>query len=101
MLMIHNQVSIPELHQLLRSIIDLRPNVGVRFRLMGELWQTNFVNVIRLEENAAVFYDEHNDRNVLISDFRVFMQFELDTHFQQYEPHFHYTIAPLSTSGGQ
>jgi hypothetical protein len=99
--MIHNQVSIPELHQLLRSIIDMRPNVCIRFRLIGELWQTNFLTIIRLEENAAVFYDPRNDRNVLISDLKLFIQFELDSHFQQYEPHFHYTIEALSTKGGQ
>ena len=100
MLMIQNQVSIPELHLLLRSIIDLRPNVLIRFRLIGELWQTNFLRVVRLEENSAVFYDERNDRNALISDIKSFMQFELDSHFQQYEPHFHYTIEnPNSIKG--
>jgi hypothetical protein len=100
MFMIQSQVSIPELHQLLRSIIDLRPNVGLRFRLLGELWQTGFVRVVHLEENAATFYDERSDRNLLVSDIKLFMQFELDSQFQQFEPHFHYSIEnPITAKG--
>jgi hypothetical protein len=92
MLTIQNQVTIPELHQLLQSIVAQRPNLCIRFRLIGELWRTNFLQVISFEDNTAIFYDEKQNRNLLISDLTRLIQFELDAPFQQYQPHFHYTI---------
>jgi hypothetical protein len=58
------------------------------------MWQTNYVRVANLAENEVTLYDERTNGSILIPDLTYVMQFELDSPFQQYQPHFHYTIDP-------
>jgi hypothetical protein len=92
MLLVQDQLSILELKRLLHAIKDLSPETGVRFRFMGEMWHPDFTRVASITEEGVTVYDERNNRYMLIQNFTYIMHFELDTPFQQYRPHFHYTI---------
>ena len=83
-----------ELRRLLFEIKDLRPDICVRFRFMGEMWQTHFHRVIKLTEKGVVLNDEKSNKLVFVQDLNQVMQFEMDQTFQKFQPHHHYTVDP-------
>jgi hypothetical protein len=90
----NNQVPVLELRRLLFELKDLRPDICVRFRLMGEMWQTSHMRVVGLTEKGASLNDESTNKLIFIQDLNNVMQFELDRSFQQYQAHCHYSIDP-------
>lgn len=91
----NNVVSVLQLRRLLHALIDSRPDICIRFRLIGEMWQTNHLRVIQMRENGVVLNDEGSTKMIFIQNLNNVMQFELDRAFQQYEPHFHYNVEPV------
>jgi len=89
-----DQIPVHELRRLLHELKDLRPDICVRFRLIDETWQTDYARVVKLTYKGVTLADEAN-KQVFINDLNKVMQFELDQAFQQYSPHFHYSIDPL------
>jgi hypothetical protein len=85
-------ISISELKRLLYDLRDKQPYTCIRFRLIGELWQQNFMQIFNLGEEEAIFFDEPVRRLIRISDLSTIMQFELDHNFQQYLALFHYDL---------
>jgi hypothetical protein len=84
-----------QLKQLLIDIAEHTSHVCVRFRLLGEMWQTHMVRVISVSESRALVNDEI--RNKLISiDLNFVMQFEIDNKFKGFQPYFHYEVVPDS-----
>ena len=90
-----NSITIPNLRSLLHEIKDLRPDICVRFRLIGQMWQTNFLRVVSLTEKGINLHDEYTGKFVFIHDLSDVMQFELDQAFRQYRPHFHYKLSTI------
>lgn len=88
------QIQVLELRRLLYELKDQRPDICVRFRLIGEMWQPNFGRVIKLTEQGAVLLNEHDNQAVSILDLREIVQFELDARYQNYHPHYHYRLKP-------
>jgi hypothetical protein len=85
--------SITHLKQVLVDIKEHGPNVCVRFRLLGELWQTGFVRIVNVIDNRVLINDDA--RNKLLSmDLSLVMQFEIDHRFKGIEPHNHYDVIP-------
>ena len=91
------QVQVLELRRLLYELKDQRPDICVRFRLIGELWQPSFLRVTKLTENGVELFNENSNRLVAIKDLREVVQFELDARYQNYHPHNHYQIEPTMT----
>lgn len=89
-----NEVPVLELKRLLHSLKDSRPDICVRFRLMGEMWQSNHMRIIDIDERGVALNDEAANKLVFIRDLSHVMQFELDRAFQQYQPHYHYSVSP-------
>lgn len=87
-----NQIPEIELRRLLYELRDRRPDICIRFRLLGEMWQSNHLRVIKLTDRGVVLFDEAEGKVYVINDLRNVMQFELDQIFQQYQPHFHYEV---------
>ena len=85
-------VSIPELKQLLHTITDYRLDVCFRYRLIGEMWQQNFMRILKVTENGLFLNDEISNRLIIIRDLSYLMQFELDSMLHSFQPHFHYSI---------
>lgn len=68
------------------------PEIKVRFRLMGALWQTHHCRIVLLTEKGVAIEDEQSQKLLIIEDLDKVMQFELDSTFQYYEPNYHYSI---------
>jgi hypothetical protein len=90
----NNQVPVLSLKRLLHELRDLRPDICVRFRLMGEMWQVHFHRIISLTENGVALNNEKDNKLIFIQDLTNVMQFEIDHAFREFEPHFHYSVSP-------
>lgn len=86
------EVSLLELKRLLHSLKDSRPDICIRFRMIGEMWQNHYCRIIDITEKGVTLNDEKFNKLIFIKDLKNVMQFDLDHAFQQYEPHFHYSI---------
>lgn len=72
----------------------MRPDIGIRVRLMGEMWQPIYHRVFQITDRGVALCEEVSRKLVMIPDLGHVMQFELDQVFKQFEPHFHYAIDP-------
>jgi hypothetical protein len=88
-------VSDAELKCLLTELHDKRPDICMRYRLIGEMWQPNFLRIMRVYEKGAALHDEISNRLTFIRDLASVMQFEIDARFQNFHPHFHYEVQPM------
>lgn len=82
-----------ELKQYLIDIKEHAPQVCVRFRLLGEMWQTYMLRVVAVTENRVLVNDEYKNKLISI-DLNTVMQFEIDNKFKFLQPHFHYEVFP-------
>ena len=79
-------------------MVDLkskRPDICIRFRLLGEMWEINAMRVIHVTEKGAILNDETRNKLISLSDLSAVMQFEIDAPFQGFQPHFHYNVRPM------
>src|SRR5690349_14020050 len=90
----HFEVQHLELRRLLYELKDQRSDICVRFRLIGEMWQSSFARVIKLTEHGVVLLNESNRQAVAVKDLREVTQFEIDAPYQNYQPQNHYSVEP-------
>lgn len=83
-----------ELKRLLIDIKDHEPNICVRFRLIGEMWQVYMTRIITITENRVLVHDETSNKLISI-DLNNVMQFEIDARFRDIEPYYHYEVKPV------
>ena len=90
-------VDLLELKQLLAGLAD-NPwmNVGFRYRLSGQRWCPHFTKVLSLTDTGATVVYPSTSEVTTIQDLLDIVQFEIDYRFQNYQPHFHYLVRPLS-----
>lgn len=86
-------ISAIELRRLMVDLKEKRPDICIRFRLLGEMWNVNFMQVIRISDKEVLLLDETNHL-VSIHDLNFVMQFEIDKSFQSYQPYYHYEVTP-------
>jgi len=91
-----NLISVIELKRLLFDIRDRRPDICVRYRLLGEMWMRNFLKVLFVKDNGALLQDENNGSLVPVYDLSVIMQIEIDRPFLGYQPYYHYEVKPAA-----
>lgn len=84
-------ISVLELRRLLTQIKDRRPDICLRFRRVGEMWQTDMMRVVTVTDSRIMLNDEKNNKLISLA-FSNIMQFELDDRFYDYEPHCHYNV---------
>lgn len=87
-------ISALELKRLLVEIAEKRPQVFLRYRLIGEMWQRNFMRVLKATGKGVMFNDEQKSKLIVLPDLNSIVQFEIDVRFQNYQPHFHYHVSP-------
>lgn len=75
------------------DLLEKRPDICIRFRLLGELWHINFFQVIRVAGRGAILFDDAHGL-VSLSDLNFVMQFEIDRPFQGFQPYYHYEVTP-------
>jgi histone H3/H4 len=91
-------IPIIEFRRLLHEISDYRPDIGVRMRVMGEMWHPLHLRIFQLTEKGVALYEELSRKLVMVSDLSQVMQFEIDQVFKHYQPHFHYSVDPALVS---
>lgn len=87
-------ISVLELRRLMVDLTEKRPDICIRFRLLGELWHTQFMRVMRVTDKGVLLYDETLGL-VSVSDLNFVMQFELEKPFQGFQPYYHYEVTPV------
>jgi hypothetical protein len=88
------KVAVLELRRLLIELKEHRPDICIRYRLIGQMWAQNFLRVVNITSNGVLLNDETLNKLITISDLSQIMQFELDKPFQAFQPYFHYTVLP-------
>lgn len=88
-------VSVTELRQMLGDLTELRPDICIRFRLLGEMWMVDFRKVVKVTARGVILYDDHMGL-ISVSDLSFVMQFELDRRFQRFQPFYHYEVTPMT-----
>lgn len=83
-----------ELRRLLFDLTDQNSNVCIRFRFLGEMWQMNHMRVLKIADNEVVLNDELANKLIFLKNIKNIVQFEIDQHFRQYQPHCHYNVEP-------
>lgn len=87
-------ISALELKRLLTELKDKRPDICIRYRILGEMWKDNFFRIHLIRDSGAIFHDMVENKLYTISDLSTVMQFELDAAFQNFQPHYHYDVMP-------
>ncbi len=90
-------ISILELKRLLFTIQDHNMPIFLRYRLIGEMWQSNFMKVSEVTENGAILIDESGNKLIVITDLSHIIQFELDGRIHAFEPNYHYDLSLQET----
>jgi hypothetical protein len=87
-------ITVPELCSLLHELIEKRPDIGIRFRMLGEMWLNHFMHAAFLAGKSGIFKHEQNGNLIAIQDLSNVMQFELDHSFNNFQAYFHYEVKP-------
>jgi hypothetical protein len=85
-------LTVLELQRVLIEIQEQRPDICIRYRLIGEMWKTNFIKIISVVEKGIFLKDEQAYQLIHLQNIENIMQFEIDHNFQNFEAHFHYDI---------
>jgi hypothetical protein len=70
-----NLIPVLDLRRLLFELKDLRPDIHIRFRIIGEMWQNNHHHVLKLTEKGVALNDEKSNKLIFILDLNNVMQF--------------------------
>ena len=87
-------ISVLELRRLMVDLTEKRPDICIRFRLLGELWHVQFMRVVRVTEKGVLLFDDTLGL-VSVSDLNFVMQFEIEKPFQGFQPYYHYEVTPV------
>lgn len=86
-------ISALELKRLMVDLKEKRPDICIRFRVLGEMWNSNFMRVGHVNDKGVLLFDEGNNL-VSLSDLNFVMQFEIEKPFQSFQPYYHYEVTP-------
>ena len=90
-----NLISVVDFKRLLFDLKDRRPDICIRYRLLGEMWNLNFMTIFLITDKGVLFNEESKRRLITVTDLSSIMQFEIDKSFQGYQPYYHYEVQPL------
>ena len=88
------KVAVLALRRLLVELKEHRPDICLRYRLLGQMWATSFHRVVHVTEDGVLLNNETSNKLITIHDLSQIIQFELDKPFQLYQPYFHYDVSP-------
>lgn len=86
------KVAVLELRRLLVELKEHRPDICIRYRLIGQMWAQNFLRVVHVTDQGVLLNDETSNKMITIPELSHFMQFEIDKPFQKFFPHHHYDV---------
>ena len=86
------KIAVLALKRLLVELKEHRPDICIRYRLLGQMWVNNFLRVVEITERGVILHDETNNTFIRIPEISAIMQFEIDRTFQSFQPHVHYDV---------
>ena len=93
------EIPLAEFKKLLYEIKSQQPDIQIRYRLLGNPWNPNYVNIsvikdLKTFENTkeVMFFDRMEKSQILIKDIANIIQFEIDSPFGEYQAHVHYSV---------
>ena len=86
------KVAVLELKRLLVELHEYRPDICIRYRLMGQMWAQNFLRITGLTGDGVLLNDESSHKLIGIANLSTIMQFELDKTFRTFEAYCHYDV---------
>ena len=89
-------IAVFDLKNLLTRLKEDRPDICVRYRLLGEMWVVNAMRVLAVTEKGAIFRDETTSKIINVPSLSLVMQFEIDAPFLAFQPHYHYHVQSLA-----
>jgi len=92
---VQKKVAVLALRRLLVELKEHRPDICIRYRLIGQMWAKNFLRVIRVTDHGVLLNDETLNKLITVTDLAHVMQFEVDKPFQTYQPYFHYDVVTV------
>ena len=81
-----------QLRRLIKEIYEHSPQTKIRFRLIGKMWESRFLNIVHVTPgDSLVVQDDETEqmKNVPLGDV---VAFEIETKFQDFHPHNHYRV---------
>lgn len=87
-----NLISAVELRRLLYTIVDNHSEASFRYRVLGEMWQPNFLRVVQITEHGVLLNDEITNSFKSLTDLSQIVQFEIDVAVHNFLPHNHYDV---------
>jgi hypothetical protein len=87
-------ISANELRRLMVTIADSNVEVGLRYRMIGEMWEQNYMTIMKVTDFGLLLNDQVKNRLIVIRDLSQIMQFELDSQFHSFRPNYHYNVNP-------
>ena len=94
-----DKITISEFRKLLFDLKNVRPDIQIRYRLLGDVWHPNFVSISNLpnlddfeDSKLVVLHDDINSKKIVIENLADIVQFEIESPFGAFRPHFHYYI---------
>ncbi|HYG20590.1 MAG TPA: hypothetical protein VD816_16740 [Ohtaekwangia sp.] len=87
-------ISVLEFRRLLVDLLEKRPDIYIRYRLLGDMWAKNFMRIILVTSRGVLVNDEIGNKLIALQDLAMVMQFEIEKSFQEFQPHFHYEVHP-------
>lgn len=79
-----------EFKRIIFELCEHSPHTKIRLRLMGKMWDRDFLQVIDITgQNALILRDSHQMKKISINDV---IQFELEHKFQDFKPNYHYSV---------
>lgn len=76
--------------RILFELWEHSPQTKIRLRVMGKMWDRNFLQVVHITGgDAIILHGSDHMKQVSINDI---VQFELETKFQDFKPNNHYTV---------
>ena len=85
-------VSTLELKRLLFDLKEKRPDICIRYRLLGKFWMLNFMHIVSVGDRDVQLFDPTTKLSQHLLDLSDVVQFEIDKKFQIFQPHFHYEV---------
>ena len=87
-----NLISVVELRRLLYTIADGHSEAWFRYRVLGEMWQPNFLRVVQITEQGLLLNDQITNSFKCLPDLTQIVQFEIDVAVHNFLPHNHYDV---------
>lgn len=89
-----NRTTATRLKALLQELVDHKPGVSVRLRLIGQMWMPNFMRPVRMMGKGIILFDETIIEYKVVPNLWDVVQFELDSPYKETKPYFHYEVQP-------